>query len=96
MIAKAILVTTKGGHSTIKIQFGKTTAARLSRLHKVSLHAEAGRPQRIAQESRDHDRGERLDAHPLIAPARLSPRRFLRLSRAFSRNTKCHSAASSR
>ena len=37
MIAKAILITTKGGHSTVKIQFGKKTAARLRRLHKVSL-----------------------------------------------------------
>ncbi len=37
MIAKAILITTRGGHSTIKIQFGKVTAARLHRLHKVSL-----------------------------------------------------------
>ena len=37
VIAKAILITTRGGHSTIKIQFGKVTAARLHRLHKVSL-----------------------------------------------------------
>ena len=37
VIAKAILVTTKGGRSTIKIQFGKVTAARLHRLRKVSL-----------------------------------------------------------
>jgi hypothetical protein len=37
VIAKAILVTTKGGRSTIKIVFGKTTAARLRRLGKVSL-----------------------------------------------------------
>jgi hypothetical protein len=37
VIAKAILVTTKGGRSTIKILFGKTTAARLRKLHKVSL-----------------------------------------------------------
>jgi uncharacterized membrane protein YgcG len=37
VIAKAILVTTKGGRNTIKIQFGKTTAARLRKLRKVSL-----------------------------------------------------------
>jgi hypothetical protein len=37
VIAKAILITTKGGHSTVDIQFTKRTAARLGRLHKVSL-----------------------------------------------------------
>jgi hypothetical protein len=37
VIAKAILVTTRGGRSTIKILFGKKTAARLHKLHKVSL-----------------------------------------------------------
>jgi PKD domain len=37
LIAKAILVTTKGGRSTYKIQFSKSTAARLRRLSKVSL-----------------------------------------------------------
>ncbi len=37
VVAKAILVTTKAGRSTIKIQFGKVTAARLRRLHKVPL-----------------------------------------------------------
>lgn len=37
IIAKAILVTTKGGAGTYKIKFSKTTAARLSRLRKVSL-----------------------------------------------------------
>ncbi len=37
VIAKAILVTTKGGHSTVHIQFSKRTAARLARAHKVSL-----------------------------------------------------------
>jgi hypothetical protein len=37
VIAKALLVTTKGGHSTIKIQLGKVTAERLRRLGKVSL-----------------------------------------------------------
>jgi hypothetical protein len=37
VIAKAILVTTAGGHSTVKIQFSKRTAARLARLHKVQL-----------------------------------------------------------
>jgi hypothetical protein len=37
VIAKAILVTTKGGRSTYTIKFSKTTAARLRRLHKVSL-----------------------------------------------------------
>jgi PKD repeat protein len=37
VIAKAILVTTKGGSSTVDIQFSKSTAARLGRVHKVSL-----------------------------------------------------------
>ncbi len=37
VIAKAILVTTKGGHSSLRIQFSKQTAARLGRLHKVTL-----------------------------------------------------------
>ncbi len=37
VIAKAILVTTKGGHSSYKIKFSKSTAQRLRKLHKVSL-----------------------------------------------------------
>ncbi len=37
VIAKAILVTTKAGSSTVDIQLSKHTAARLKRLHKVSL-----------------------------------------------------------
>lgn len=37
VIAKAILVTTKGGRGTYKIKFSKATAARLRRLRKVSL-----------------------------------------------------------
>ncbi len=37
VIAKAILVTTKGGHSTYKIKFSKATAARLRKVSKVSL-----------------------------------------------------------
>ncbi len=37
VIAKSILVTTRGGHNTVKIKFSKSTAARLRRLHKVSL-----------------------------------------------------------
>lgn len=37
VIAKAILVTTAGGRSTVKILFSKRTAARLSRLRKVTL-----------------------------------------------------------
>jgi PKD repeat protein len=37
VIAKAILVTTKAGRSTYTIKFSKATAARLRRLHKVSL-----------------------------------------------------------
>ena len=37
VIAKAILVTTKGGHSTYRIKFSKTTAARLRKLRKVAL-----------------------------------------------------------
>jgi hypothetical protein len=37
VIAKAILVTTAAGRSTVTIQFPKRTAARLGRLHKVTL-----------------------------------------------------------
>ncbi len=37
VIAKAILVTTKGGHSALHIQFSKRTAARLAHVHKISL-----------------------------------------------------------
>jgi hypothetical protein len=37
VIAKAILVTTKGGHGTYKIKFSKPTASRLRKLPKVSL-----------------------------------------------------------
>jgi hypothetical protein len=37
VVAKAILITTKGGRSTVDIQFSKRTAARLGRLSKVSL-----------------------------------------------------------
>jgi hypothetical protein len=37
VIAKAFLVTTKGGGSVVHIQFSKRTAARLKKLHKVTL-----------------------------------------------------------
>ncbi len=37
MIAKAILITTKGGRNTVKILFGKKTAAKLRKLHRVTL-----------------------------------------------------------
>jgi hypothetical protein len=37
VIAKAILVTTKGGRSAVRIQFPKRTAERLARAHKVPL-----------------------------------------------------------
>ena len=37
IIAKAILVTTKGGHSTYKIKFAQSTATKLRKLAKVSL-----------------------------------------------------------
>jgi hypothetical protein len=37
VIAKAVLVTTKAGHGTYKLILSKTTAARLRKLHKVSL-----------------------------------------------------------
>lgn len=37
VIAKAILVTTKGGRSVVHIDFSKRTAARLAHAHKVSL-----------------------------------------------------------
>jgi hypothetical protein len=37
VIAKAILITTRGGRNTVKILFGKKTAAKLRKLHKVTL-----------------------------------------------------------
>jgi PKD repeat protein len=37
VIAKAILITTKGGGNTVKILFGKKTAAKLRKLRKVTL-----------------------------------------------------------
>jgi hypothetical protein len=37
VIGKAILITTKGGRNTVKIQFGKKTAAKLHKLRSVSL-----------------------------------------------------------
>jgi hypothetical protein len=37
VIAKALLVTTKGGHSTIVLRFSKTVAAKLRKAHHVSL-----------------------------------------------------------
>ena len=37
VIGKAILVTTKGGRGTLKVQFGKKTAAKLRKLRTVTL-----------------------------------------------------------
>jgi hypothetical protein len=37
VVGKALLVTTEGGHSAVHIQFTKSAAARLARVHKVSL-----------------------------------------------------------
>jgi hypothetical protein len=37
VIAKAILITTKGGRGSVSIQFSKRTAARLAHVHKVTL-----------------------------------------------------------
>jgi PKD domain len=37
VVAKTLLVTTKGGHSRLKIVFSKSTARRLRRLHSASL-----------------------------------------------------------
>ena len=37
VIGKAILITTKGGRNTVKIQFGKKTAAKLRKLRNVTL-----------------------------------------------------------
>jgi PKD domain len=36
-VGKALLITTKGGRGTLKIQFGRVTGARLRRLHRVAL-----------------------------------------------------------
>lgn len=37
IVGQAILVTTKGGHSSVRIKFSKRTSARLSRVRKVTL-----------------------------------------------------------
>ena len=37
IVGRALLITTKGGRGTIKIEFGKVTGARLRKLGKVSL-----------------------------------------------------------
>jgi hypothetical protein len=37
IVGQAILVTTKGGHSSVRIKFSPRTSARLSRVHKVKL-----------------------------------------------------------
>ena len=37
IVGKALLITTKGGHGTIKIEFGKVTGGRIGKLGKVSL-----------------------------------------------------------
>jgi len=37
IIGQAILVTTKGGHSSVRIKFSKRTTARLSHVRKVTL-----------------------------------------------------------
>ncbi len=37
VVGKEILVTTKGGHSAVHIQFSKSAAARLAHVHKVAL-----------------------------------------------------------
>jgi PKD domain len=37
VVAKALVVTAKGGHSTLKVVFSKTAAQRLRRLHTASL-----------------------------------------------------------
>ncbi len=37
VIGHALLVTTKGGHSSVRIKFGKSTAKHLRRAHKVTL-----------------------------------------------------------
>ncbi len=96
MVAKAILVTTKGGSSTVHIQFPKRTAARLHRLRSLSLmlrlsvrNAAAHLPTAttvlaLANALSLRRRGGR----------RQSVESLLRLARAFSRNTKYQRAAS--
>ncbi|HEY2537337.1 MAG TPA: hypothetical protein VGI24_10190, partial [Solirubrobacteraceae bacterium] len=37
VIARALLITTKAGRNTLKIQFGKVTARRLRHLHNLPL-----------------------------------------------------------
>ena len=55
MIGKAILVTTKGGRNTVKIQFGKKTAAKLRKLAQRAADDQADRPQRLLAQPADDD-----------------------------------------
>ena len=101
MIGKAILVTTKGGRNTVKILFGKETAARLRKPAQGVADAQADRAQRTvaAAATSTTTRQQPVTLTALsAAAARISPGRSpsLRLARALSRNTKYHSAASSR
>ncbi len=95
MIAKAVLVTTKGGRSTIHIKFSKTVAARLSKAHNVPLmlrlvvrNAASGAPQTASVLSA-------VTLNAVTAPAQgggsFSPRR----RRALALNTKYHRHPSS-
>ena len=67
VIAKAILVTTKGGRNTVKIQFGKKTAAKLRKLRKVLADAQADRPQRLLAQPADDDGDQHRHPLPLDA-----------------------------
>ena len=104
VIAKAILVTTKGGHSTIHIKFSKHVAERLKHTHKVAADAAAGRAQRRLAGARPPRRSSAPSPWPARSPHLLGGRtrtvqsRELpsRLRRARSLNTKCHRPASSR
>ena len=100
VIAKAILVTTKGGASTIKIQLSKRTSQRLRGLHKVSLmlrvivrNAASHSPATATVLTKGTLPADRSGPRPRPGQASQSEESFLRFERALSRKTKYHSAA---
>ncbi len=70
VIAKAILITTKGGHSTVAIKLSRRTAAELGKTHKLASDTAPDRPQRGGQEPADDNGRQQRHAHPLIAAGR--------------------------
>ncbi len=67
VIAKAILVTTKGGRNTVKILFGKRHRRAPAPAAQGNALDQADRPQRIVAEPRDHDGAEHRHPEPLTS-----------------------------